>query len=803
MNTFYITTPIYYPNARPHVGSAYTTIVCDVLARYKRMCGYDVAFLTGTDEHGEKLERAAVAAGQSPSQFVAEKRKLFVQLWEKLGIPVSVYPQGKPDSLRFIYTDHPDHITSVQRLLKLAQKNSPGVIYKGQYQGRYCVSDERYISDGSEPADCDICGRPTELISEENYFFKLSAFQNRLLELYEKHPEFVQPAYRRNEVKSFVKGGLRDISVSRKRLKWGIPWPDDPEQVFYVWYDALTSYMTGIGYAQGDQGNEEFQKYWRNRPGESELVHMIGKDILRFHAVYWPAFIMAAYPDQPEMLPTTVFAHGWIYYEQDKMSKSKGNVVYPEPIIDALDSFGAPGNDALRYYLLREAPFGQDTSFSYEGLIQRYNSDLANDLGNLANRTIAMLNRYFYGKLPSPMVDWATVAAAIDGDPVAQRRLAEFPFVFDSGTVELVQKSQILRYSVEARFKQYEISYVLANTWGSIEEEEPLGLLAATNKYLTDQAPWTLAEHNLEANRDRIATILCTAAEALRFVAIVLAPVMPHATRRLWRQLGCEEYLGKIEDQRLDQLKWGALRPGTKIGKPEPIFPRLDKPKTLAKLDELAEADRERDKTVGALRPAAEGLRATGREAPLQGAPIRQAPPQGALLQPDIMRADHERDKPQPLAPSPQPPARDLERDKPKEAFIPVQTEKKPEAVPSPQPPAPSPQSPALISIEDFAKVDMRVGEVKAAERVPGASKLLKLMVDIGTEVRQLVAGIAEYYQPENLIGMKVVVVTNLPPRKVRGVESNGMIVAAVVGEQGRPVLVTFKEDVENGARLR
>ena len=369
MKKFFITTPIYYPNARPHVGSAYTTIVCDVLARYKRMCGYDVAFLTGTDEHGEKLERAAAAAGLSPREFVAEKRELFIELWKKLGI----------DNLRFVYTDQPDHITSVQRMLKLAQKNAPGIIYKGQYQGRYCVSDERYISDGSEPADCDICGRPAELISEENYFFRLSAFQERLLKLYEDHPEFVQPSYRMNEVKSFVKGGLRDISVSRRRIKWGIPWPDDPEQVFYVWYDALTSYLTGIGYAQGENGGPDFQKYWLHTDGPGEVVHMIGKDILRFHAVYWPAFLLAA--GLP--LPKTIFAHGWIYYEQDKMSKSKGNVVYPEPIIDALESFGAPGNDALRYYLLREAPFGQDMSFSYEGLIQRYNSDLANDLREL------------------------------------------------------------------------------------------------------------------------------------------------------------------------------------------------------------------------------------------------------------------------------------------------------------------------------------------------------------------------------------------------------------------------------------
>jgi methionyl-tRNA synthetase len=763
MRTFYITTPIYYPNARPHVGSAYTTIVCDVLARYKRMCGYDVAFLTGTDEHGEKLERAALAAGQTPSQFVAEKRELFIKLWKTLGMEVSKYPYPdlKPDALRFIYTDHPDHVTSVQRLLVRARER--GFVDKRRYEGRYCIYDERYISEGTDPVNCDICGRPAELISEENYFFKLSAFQDRLLEFYDKHPEFVQPDYRRNEVKSFVKSGLRDISVSRKRLKWGIPWPDDPEQVFYVWYDALTSYMTGIGYAQGDNGNEEFRKYWRNKPGESQLVHMIGKDILRFHAVYWPAFIMAAYPDQPEMLPTTVFAHGWIYYEQDKMSKSKGNVVYPEPIIDALDSFGAPGNDALRYYLLREAPFGQDTSFSYEGLIQRYNSDLANDLGNLANRTITMIGEYLGGQIPGRDTGFEDS---------------------DKPTSNLKTKVQSCARDFLAHFDHFQISLAIEVAWDLISE---------ANKYLVLHAPWSIFKRirppivfpgmvyaegspvvdpqSLAAGRT-IASVLYAAADTLRVVAVLIYPIFPHCAERLWKQLGCE---GDPRHQRIDQVEWGGLRPGTKVGKPEPIFPRLDKAKTLAKLDELAEADRERDKREGAFAKSV---------------------------------AKSEYRGPQPRAPSPQPTA----SDKPKEEFTPVQTDKKPEPAPesrvpspesrapSPQPPAPSPQQ---ISIEDFAKVDMRVGEIKAAERIPGATKLLKLMVDIGTEVRQLVAGLAEYYQPENLIGMKVVIVTNLQPRKLRGVESNGMIVAASVGEQGRPVLVTFKEEVTNGARLK
>ena len=564
--TFFLTTPIYYPNARPHVGSAYTTIVCDVVARYKRMCGYDVAFLTGTDEHGEKLERAAAAAGKSPHEFVAEKRKLFISLWEKLGIPVKVYPESDPNSLRFIYTDHPDHVISVQRLLIRAREN--GYIYSQRYEGRYCVSDERYVSDNTDPVNCDICGRPAELISEDNYFFKLSAFEQRLLELYEHHPDFVKPDYRMNEVKSFVKSGLRDISVSRSRLKWGIPWPDDPHQVFYVWYDALTSYMTGIGYAQGENGGPEFQKYWRNKPGESELVHMIGKDILRFHAVYWPAFIMAAYPDQPEMLPTTIFAHGWIYYEQDKMSKSKGNVVYPEPIVDALDSFGAPGNDALRYYLLREAPFGQDTSFSYEAFIKRYNADLANDLGNLVNRTLPMIERYLDGVVPA--------VPLTSGERLGIN--SEFPFsAVVPQTVTQIERS----------FLNYELSRALEGIWH---------LVATTNQYLAHEQvrPWVLARD--ASKRSVVANALCTAYEVLRFVAVLAYPVLPLSMEKLWQQLGLKGTAGEQERDKLDWDVAAGSRPAVRIGKPEPIFPRLDKVATLAKLEELAEADRNRDK---------------------------------------------------------------------------------------------------------------------------------------------------------------------------------------------------------------
>src|SRR5690242_18224242 len=515
MSKFYLTTPLYYPNARLHVGSAYTTIVCDVIARYKRMCGHDVAFLTGNDEHGEKLQRAADAAGVRPGDFVAEKRRQFIEVWKKLGI----------DYTHFVYTDQPEHVISVQRLIRLAQKNDPDVIYKSTYQGRYCVFDERYVSDGADPVNCDICGRPAELINEQNYFFRLSAFQDRLLELYERHPEFVKPDFRRNEVISFVKSGLRDISISRRRLKWGIPWPDDPEEVVYVWYDALAGYMTGIGYAEGEQGSAEFQKLW---PAD---LHMIGKDIIRFHAVYWPAFLMAA--GLP--LPKTVFAHGWIYYEQDKMSKSKGNVVYPEPIVDALNSFGAPGNDALRYYLLRDTPFGQDASFSYDGLVQRYNSDLANGLGNLASRTLAMLGQFCGGEVPPRP---------------AMNMHDRF-------------------WDVGGLYRQFQDSFREMNFFDAVSLVAQQCSLS--DKVINEAKPWELAKSASSTDQQILQRTLYQVADFLRAACVLLYPIMPHSAERLWSQLGSEGYLGKLSEQRIDQLKWGELKAGTKVGKAEAV----------------------------------------------------------------------------------------------------------------------------------------------------------------------------------------------------------------------------------------
>jgi len=726
MDKFYFTTPLYYPSARLHAGHAYTTLVCDVVARYKRMCGYDVVFLTGTDEHGEKLERAARDAGTTPQEFVAGQRAEIQKLWKLLDVSYD----------RFVYTDRPDHTVSVQRLLRLARENDPDkddanqqTIYKRRYEGRYCVSDELYISEGPEPANCPVCGRPGELISEENYFFRLSKFQDRLLELYEKHPDFVRPDFRLNEVKSFVKSGLRDISISRKRIKWGVPWPDDPEQVFYVWYDALTGYLTGIDYAADgdDQGKRErHEGFWKWWPAD---FHMVGKDIIRFHAVYWPAFLMAA--GLP--LPRSIVAHGWLLVEGDKMSKSKGNAVYPEPLAALFESETkgvVAGSDVLRYYVLREIPFGQDGTISYEALINRYNSDLANDLGNLANRIVTMINRYCSGRVPD--------ASGLELD-AGERRLKSHFF----GSLFLKDRGQtglVTHHLDHLRFDQAMIQLCL--------------LISQLNGYLTERQPWVLAGSAKPEDQDALRLVLYTAADLLRTITILLYPVIPHSAERLWSQLGGE---GELSRQNPKDVAWGQLKPGTAVGKPDPVFPRLDKAAVLQRLAEQ-----------GVIAPAAEPL--PSKEATIQVESQPEKPPAAAL-------------------PTPNP-----------ESRLPASTAEPP--TPSPVPAA-QVEGVAKISIDDFAKVEMRVGEVVSAEPIPGAKRLLKLMVDIGSEVRQVAAGIAEHYKPEDLVGMKVVLVANLEPRKLRGVESNGMIVAASVGDGGRPVLVTFKEDVPKGARLK
>jgi len=667
---FYITTPIYYVNARPHIGHAYTTIACDTIARRQRLMGFDTYLLTGTDEHGQKIERAAQAAGKTPQQLTDEVSAEFRSLWDRMGLTYD----------DFIRTTSDKHKQGVQALWRVLRDK--GYIYKGSYTGQYCVFDELYVDVVGPGAPCPECGRPTETVKEENYFFKLSAFQDKLLELYTSQPDFIRPETRRNEVMSFVRSGLRDLSISRSTFSWGIPVPDDPKHVIYVWLDALANYITALGYGSGD--TTKYDKFW---PAD---VQMIGKEIVRFHCVYWPAFLMAA--GLP--LPQKIMAHGWLLFEESKMSKSRGNIVRAETLLDVL------GSDALRYFLLREIVFGQDGSFSFDALVQRYNSDLANGLGNLASRTLTMITRYVKGEIPYPSRAATRTAEENTIVETANRTIAEFNTLFD----------------------QYQFSRALEVAWS---------LVSAVDKYIVETQPWALGEKQDDESRSRLATILYTSAEALRIVTALAHPVIPEATAKIWSQLG----LGDIHKLALSDLQWGQLKLGTKLGEVQAVFPRADK-SAIERMQKMEEQGR--SAVVAAPEPA--------------------------------------KDDKKPVTPAAA------------------------ESTPAPKPAATLPDG--KISIEDFAKVELRVGQVKVAEKVKGADKLLRLEVDLGTEVRQVVAGIAEAYAPETLIGRKVVIVVNLAARKLRGLESNGMIVAASP-EGGKPILASFLEDVPVGTRLK
>ncbi len=653
---FYITTPIYYVNARPHIGHAYTTIACDAIARRQRMLGKDTYFLTGTDEHGQKIERAAQAAGKSPQQLTDEVSAEFKALWDRMGLTYD----------DFIRTTSEQHKRGVQALWRKIRDN--GYIYKAEYVGQYCVFDELYV-DVTEPgAACPECGRPTETVKEENYFFKLSAFQDKLIELYTSQPDFIRPETRRNEVMSFVKSGLRDLSISRSTFSWGIPVPDDPKHVIYVWLDALANYITALGWGSDD--DSKYKKYW---PAD---IQMIGKEIVRFHCVYWPAFLMAA--GLP--LPKGILAHGWLLFEESKMSKSRGNIVRTETILDVV------GQDALRYFLLREIVFGQDGSFSFDALVQRYNSDLANGLGNLASRVLTMIGKYFHGQIPESLRPMGAEEAVAQS---ATRTIADFGALFD----------------------QQQFSRALETAWG---------LVAVADKYIVENAPWSLGEKQDKESQERLATILYTSAEALRIVTALAHPVIPEATGKIWAQLGLAD-IGKFD---LKGLKWGQLPAGTRLGKIEGVFPRADK-SAIERMQKMEEQGR--SGTTETAAPASSAV-----PAPVTAVPINDG----------------------------------------------------------------------KITIDDFAKVELRVALVKVAERVPKADKLLRLEVDLGNETRQILAGIAESYEPETLIGRKVVIVANLAPRKLRGLESNGMIVAASP-EGGKAILAGFLEDVPVGTRLK
>jgi methionyl-tRNA synthetase len=653
---FYLTTPIYYTNGLPHIGHTYTTVVADTIRRYKRMRGYEVVMTTGTDEHGVNVERAAKKAGVPESEFVAKMAVEWRTLWDELGLTAD----------EFVRTTDLRHVRTVQWLFRLCREN--GYVYKGHYTGQYCIYDNAFVNDAKPGDKCPDCQRPLETVTEENYFFKLSAFEKPLLDFYRKNPEFIRPETRRNEIISFVESGLKDLSITRTTIRWGIPVPGEEPHVFYVWFDALTAYLSAVGGPEHEQ-----RGLW---PAD---LHLVGKDIIRFHTVYWPAFLMAAM--QP--VPKQVWAHGWFLMDAAKMSKSKGNVVLPRPIANML------GMDALRYFLLREVVFGQDGNFSYDALVTRYNSDLANGLGNLASRTAALIEKNFGGNIPKP----------------AERKPQD-----DA----LAKEAQAAIGEALENYENLSFARALETIWG---------VIASADRYLTTEQPWALG--NSEQEQSRKATILWTTGELLRIVTVLAHPVLPASTAKIWTLLGLPGSVAAVE---LDGLRWGQLALGTQMGKAQTLFPRVEKNEAIERIEAMANEE---------LNPAPAAK------------PAASAAPAGT-------------------------------------------------AAAAPQ------AAPEKIGIEDFAKVEMRVGQIKTAERIVGADRLLKLTVDIGTEIRQICAGIAQYYEPEKLIGRKVAVVVNLAPRKLRGVESNGMIIAASVGPEGRPVLAGFPdEDVEIGARLK
>jgi len=657
---YYLTTPLYYTNGLPHIGHTYSTIVADTIRRYKRMRGFDVVMTTGADEHGVNVERSAKKAGLSPQEFSNKIAVQWKQLWDDLQIP------GE----EFIRTTDERHHRTVHWLFKRCRDN--GFVEKGSYTGQYCIFDNAYVVDAEPGGPCPDCGRPTETVTEENYFFKLSEFQQRLLDFYDANPDFIKPESRRNEVLSFVQGGLRNLSITRTTIRWGIPVPEESPHVFYVWFDALIGYLSAVGGPEYDE-----RGLW---PAD---LHIVGKEIIRFHAVYWPAFLMAA--DLP--LPRQIWAHGWLLFDSQKMSKSKGNVVRPMPIVNVL------GIEPLRYYLLREIVFGQDGSFSYDALVSRYNSDLANGLGNLASRTLTMIEKYFAGEIP-------------------EQTSANGKYAFTTAEFASEALTRITQL-----YDRLNFSLALEAIWE---------LVATIDKFITVEKPWTLADR--PEDKERLSKVLYTAAEGLRIVTALAHPVLPQSTEKIWRQLGLAEPLSSVQ---LDSLSWGQLKPGTKTGKPEGIFPRIEKSEAIERIEAM---EQEQSKP-------AEASATTPRPAPAAAGAAAPAT-------------------------------------------------------------APAVAATTKIGIEDFAKVEMRVGQVKTAERVAGADKLLQLQVDIGDEVRQIVAGLALAYKPEDLVGRKVVVVTNLLPRKLRGVESNGMIVAAT-GPDGSPVIAGFLEEVPVGARLK
>jgi methionyl-tRNA synthetase len=764
---FYLTTPIYYVNARPHLGHAYSTIVCDAIARRKRALGIETWFLTGTDEHGQKIERSAKEAGRTPQEFATAISGEFRALWDRLGLTYD----------DFIRTTEPRHKRGVQKLF--ATLRDRGYVYKGSYTGQYCVSDEAWV-DVPPKAPCPDCGRITETVSEENYFFKLSAFERKLLEFYDTNPNFMLPESTRREVISFVRSGLSDVSISRTSLKWGIPVPGDEEHVVYVWFDALANYITALGYGSDDPADQErFAKFW---PAN---MHLIGKEISRFHCVYWPAFLMAA----GIPVPYTVRANGWLLFDQGKMSKSRGNIVRAETVQEVL------GADALRYFLLREIPFGQDGNFSFDALVQRYNGDLANGYGNLVSRVVNMVHKYFGGVVPEVKLAEGTAGTALREHAV---------MVVDA---------------FEREFDDLDFSGALTTLWR---------LVADTDGYLTTHAPWKKpADISDSVHRLNQAQVLATAAEAIRIITALVYPILPDAAAKVWRQIGQGEIADASKQSFLTDLGWGGLKAGTQFSEPAPLFPRVEKDA----VERMQNLEDENNRSA---------VEAASAETAKKNQPAAPAPPTASPSVSSVMSTDADeskanenltqttnvsRDAEKPTkttnvhqvspdlsssrlssTPSDAPLDSPLTPKQPGLATPQVSEEKKqnPSTAPQQTSSAPLPVSGQSehITIDDFAKVELRVAQVLVAERIPKADKLLRLEVDLGYEKRQILAGIAQYYEPEKLIGRKIVIVANLAPRKMRGLESNGMLLAASLPD-GAPVLAGFLEEVPIGARLK
>ncbi len=684
--TFYVTTPIYYVNREPHLGHAYTTLVADSLTRFKRQRGINSFFLTGTDEHGVNIERAAAARNIPIAQHVDEIVSRYKAAFASLGVEYD----------RWIRTTDSFHEEAVQRLWQILAER--GYIYKGEYEGWFCGYCNEFKDvdvDDNHPV-CPVHERPLDRVSEESYFFKLSEFQKPLLELYESRPDFVQPDARRNEVISFVSGGLKDLSVSRASVKWGVQVPDDPGHTVYVWLDALTNYITALGW--GNDEYKDFDRYW-------PALHLVGKDILRFHAVYWPAFLIAAGIE----VPRQVFAHGMLLSGGRKMSKTLGNTIE----LPLLQKHFTP--DMIRYFLLREISFGQDGDVTYEALIDRINADLADGLGNLASRTLTMVRNYFEGRAPRP----AAESDAEDADEVRH--------AIDQAGAKFNQEFGVMNFA-----------RALESVWAGISR---------LDKFITDNQPWKLAKD--ESARNRLESVLATAYEGLRHLVLFAAPALPESAREIWKQMGLSGDPLLINP---NETTWGEPLDQAVIDKISPVFPKLNKEKIMSEIEKE-------------------------REQPAEQSAPEQVAPESAASEQTGTKVEEAK----------------AEEAKAEEAKA---TPGATQAVPA--------AATEKIAIDDFAKVELRAATVLEAERIPKADRLLRLVVDVGeAEPRQILAGIAQHYSPEEVVGRKIIIVANLAPRKMRGLESNGMLLAASIGEEGRPVLATFGEDVPNGARLK